>query len=226
MYSELAGCFAQFFERNMKRLLLAVSLLVCTLALQAQNPDINILKQINVHRNTSLDGMFDGISRSVAPVGLFVPLVFFGGFIKSNGKELKNETMVIAGSLVLSTALSYTLKSVFDRERPYNAYSFIQNPGPPESSSSFPSNHTSIAFSTATSLSLLYPRWYIIVPSYCWAGAVGYSRMHLGVHYPADVLGGMITGAGSAWLCCKFKVLTGRKKPKALKPESKEERIN
>jgi membrane-associated phospholipid phosphatase len=46
----------------------------------------------------------------------------------------------------------------------------------------------------------MYPKWYIIVPSICWAGAVGYSRMHLGVHYPSDVVAGALVGAGSAWL--------------------------
>lgn len=55
-------------------------------------------------------------------------------------------------------------------------------------------------FALATSLSLSYPKWYIIVPSYAWAGSVGYSRMDLGVHYPSDVLAGAVIGAGSAWL--------------------------
>ena len=68
---------------------------------------------------------------------------------------------------------------------------------------SFPSGHTSGAFATATILSLEYPKWYVIVPSYLWAGTVGYSRLHLGVHYPTDVLGAMVVGAGSAYLSYK-----------------------
>jgi len=60
-----------------------------------------------------------------------------------------------------------------------------------------------MAFATATSLSLEYPKWYVIVPAYTWAGTVGYSRMHLGVHYPSDVLIGALVGAGSAFITHK-----------------------
>jgi membrane-associated phospholipid phosphatase len=71
----------------------------------------------------------------------------------------------------------------------------------PVTTASFPSGHTTHAFVLATSVSLVYPEWYIIAPSYIWAGAVGYSRMHLGVHYPSDVWAGALIGSGSAYLC-------------------------
>jgi membrane-associated phospholipid phosphatase len=73
-----------------------------------------------------------------------------------------------------------------------------------ESSASFPSGHTSIAFATATALSLKYPKWYVIAPASIWACSVGYSRMNLGVHYPSDVFAGAVLGAGSAFLTYKI----------------------
>jgi undecaprenyl-diphosphatase len=65
-------------------------------------------------------------------------------------------------------------------------------------------------------LSLAWPKWYIIVPTYTWAGTVAYSRMDLGVHYPSDVLIGALVGAGSAWLCHEVNKklnINSKKKP-------------
>ena len=61
-----------------------------------------------------------------------------------------------------------------------------------------PSGHTSTVFAAATSVSILYPKWYVIAPSYLFAASVGYSRMYLGVHYPSDVLIGAIIGTASS----------------------------
>ncbi len=77
---------------------------------------------------------------------------------------------------------------------------------------SFPSGHTSLAFSMATSLSIKYRKWYIVVPAFLYAGFNGYSRLYLGVHYPTDVLAGAITGSSSAWLTFKLNQWLHRKK--------------
>ena len=95
------------------------------------------------------------------------------------------------------------MKRIIDRPRPFITYSGYIIPRSGAGDPSFPSGHTSMSFSIATSLSISYPKWYIIAPSMLWASAVGYSRMNLGVHYPSDVLAGAILGAGSAWLTYK-----------------------
>ncbi len=52
-------------------------------------------------------------------------------------------------------------------------------------------------------LTLQCPKWYVIVPAYAWAGAVGYSRLWLGMHYPSDVAVGALVGAASAYVSYK-----------------------
>jgi undecaprenyl-diphosphatase len=91
------------------------------------------------------------------------------------------------------------MKYTFDRDRPFITYPDITKKSG-AGSPSFPSGHTSSAFALATSLSLTYPKWYVIASSYTWAGTVAFSRMDLGVHYPSDILAGALVGGGCAWL--------------------------
>ena len=71
---------------------------------------------------------------------------------------------------------------------------------PDADSPSFPSGHTAAAFSLATSLSITYPKWYVIAPSAVWACGVGFARMNQGVHYPSDVVAGAAIGVGCAFV--------------------------
>jgi membrane-associated phospholipid phosphatase len=112
-------------------------------------------------------------------------------------------------AIVAAVSMSTVLKYGIHRERPYSRYPDIEKLSD-DSTPSFPSGHTTSAFCTATSLSLMYPKWYVIVPSYSWAVAVGYSRMHMGMHYPSDVLMGAIIGTASSFLSFKVQKWIGQ----------------
>ena len=181
---------------------LPVFLLVFPLRTPAQNPDINILRSLNVNRNIALDPVFSGFSWSVNPVGIGIPVSTLGWGYLAKDSVAKRNGFIMNESVVLASVLSAGLKYTVNRPRPFATYPFIE-PVVHEGSPSFPSGHTTAAFAAAASLSLCCPKWYVIVPSYLWAAAAGYSRMHLGVHYPSDVLAGALIGTGSAYLCYK-----------------------
>jgi len=186
----------------MKKSFFLFFFLLCSFYCFSQNHDINLLKDINLHRNKNLDNGFRFITNTACPVSIATPLsIITTGFIRHD-KELLKKGYVSGGSFILASALTITLKYTINRKRPYITYPEIDKQtsggGP-----SFPSGHTTVAFATATSLSLAFPKWYVITPCYLWAGTVAYSRMHLGVHYPGDVLAGIIVGAGSSFLCYK-----------------------
>ena len=65
-------------------------------------------------------------------------------------------------------------------------------------SSSFPSGHSASAFAFATGAAKAQPM--LSVPLRVLATLVGYSRVHTGVHYPADVLAGAFIGISAAEL--------------------------
>jgi membrane-associated phospholipid phosphatase len=185
-----------------KKTIVFIGFLTLNFNLFAQNIDIDILKNINQNRNQNLDKPFETLSKSVYPIGLAVPLGLAGiGFIKKD-KNLQRQGLVALTSLTISFGTTYALKRIINRERPAITYPFIQ-PAIIETDASFPSGHTTSAFASATSLSLACRKWYVIVPAYTWASTVAYSRLHLGVHYPSDVLAGAIIGSGSAWLTYK-----------------------
>lgn len=177
----------------------------------AQNSDIDLLENINLNRNTNLDPVMKGVTNSAFTISIGTPVVMYTvGLIKKDS-TVKKKALFIGETLAASAFITFALKNTVKKDRPYVTYPQIDNVVE-ESSYSFPSGHTSSAFATATSLSLAYPKWYVIAPSFVWAGAVGYSRMHLGVHYPSDVLAGALIGSGSAFLCYRLNKWINKKR--------------
>jgi membrane-associated phospholipid phosphatase len=183
-------------------LAVSVLFLVCAFRGSAQNMDIDLLRDINLHRNKRMDGTMKAITNFDYPVSIAAPIGELAwGYSKGDKTAISNGWQTVGG-FAINGALTFGLKYAVNRPRPYATYKDLQ-PYETYTEQSFPSGHSSFAFCTATSLSICYPKWYVIGPSYLWAAAVGYSRLHLGVHYPSDVLAGAIVGAGSAWLAYK-----------------------
>jgi len=186
------------------------------LSVSAQNFDIDVLRSVNIDRNPKLDQTFSFITESDAPISILIPATILTIGLIGNDSLLRRKSFVIGGSLFISYIVTLGMKYGIKRDRPFDTYPEIvklTSGGSP----SFPSGHTSMAFSIATSLSLAFPKWYVIAPAYLWASAVGYSRMHLGVHYPSDLFVGALIGSGSAFLSqWLVKKVYTRRKNKAI----------
>ena len=179
-----------------------------------QGNDLKWLDKINSPVNPTTDKAWQFISNSVTPISLATPITMFVMGQATHNKELKIKSYKSGISLFVAGAISSTLKITVQRPRPFETYPNIIYQKTEVGSHSFPSGHTNFAFATATSLSLTFPKWYVIVPAYSYAAAVGYSRMYLGVHYPSDVLAGALIGAGSALLTWKAQKWITKKRKK------------
>ena len=129
--------------------------------------------------------------------------MLFIGLVKKDS-ALIHAGLGTTGAILLNTLVSTGLKYAVNRTRPYNEYPLLFDAKVKTNKYSFPSQHTSSSFATATSLSLAFPKWYVIAPSYLWACSAAYSRMYLGVHYPTDVLAGAVIGTACSFI--SFKV--------------------
>jgi membrane-associated phospholipid phosphatase len=197
----------------MRKIYCSLLVFLCITFGNAQNIDINILREINVNRNENLDYSFKFVTNTAVPFSVAAPIIIYSvGLIKKDS-TIKKQAIFIGETFLVSAFITTALKHTVKRERPFDTSSDIEKltsaPG-----YSFPSGHTSLAFATATSLSMAYPKWYVIAPSFVWASAVGYSRMHLGVHYPTDVFAGAIIGSGSAYITYKANKWLNRKRSK------------
>ena len=168
----------------------------------AQHADIDMLKRIN---NTApgLRPVSIFITETAVPISLAIPFGMGTYSLISQDKDLFKDAFYIAFASGVNLGITEVLKRTIRRDRPATTYPGELYIYELRTDYAMPSGHTSGAFATATALSLKYPEWYVIVPAYVWASSVGLSRMHLGLHYPTDVLAGAALGAGSAYLTYK-----------------------
>ena len=102
---------------------------------------------------------------------------------------------LLIGALITNVAL----KNIIARIRPYEQFSDIILLLERQKDFSFPSGHTAASFASVTALYLAGEKklW---KPALALAILIAFSRMYLYVHYPTDILGGVIFGSLSAWI--------------------------
>lgn len=103
--------------------------------------------------------------------------------------------LLLTGLAVLAAdGLASFVKVAVGSKRPDEPGSLIEIPR----SHSFPSGHAATAFAAATVLSTCAPR---LAPAfYVLAAAIAYSRLYVGVHFPLDIVGGIVIGVVTALL--------------------------
>ncbi len=143
-------------------------------------------------------------SSAVAPLSLTLT--------ETGSKEPLTVTAMHLETLLLNGGMTYLMKNLFRRTRP-----FVYNDDPriPDSlrmsrtaRRSFPSGHTSTAFASMVFLATVYgkmnpdsqSRNLVWAGCLATAGMTGYLRYAAGYHYPSDILAGAALGAFAGWL--------------------------
>jgi membrane-associated phospholipid phosphatase len=167
--------------------------------------DQRLLERFARPRSTTLDRSLVAITRAANYSRLWLCiaglLALCGGRQGRRAAERGIIAMAIAAAVANGPA-----KLLVRRRRPLGGSrpTLIRMPR----STSFPSGHSAAAFAFATGSSAELPL--LAPPLLALAGAVAYSRVHTGVHYPSDVAAGALIGLGSGALAARLAPSVGR----------------
>ncbi|MCY7406797.1 MAG: phosphatase PAP2 family protein [Alkalinema sp. CAN_BIN05] len=176
--------------------------------------DRAILLSIHQWASPQLDNLMITLTRLGDPewviVVVIATLVWFG--LKRRYSQVVMFTIALAGAFVLNTGM----KLIFAKPRPELWPRLI-----PETSFSFPSGHalgSMVLYGVlAYLLSRLFPQKSMIFYgiSAVVIGAIGLSRLYLGVHWPTDIFAGY--GVGFLWVMMNIAFFNWQTQTKSIK---------
>jgi len=138
------------------------------------------------------------ISGKFSWIPLYAVLLFF--MLKKEGKFKWYALLAIVVLITLSDQISnHFFKEVFLRYRPSHNFDLQDNVHLVNNyrggKYGFVSSHAANSFALATFLAFIFKNKYVFIGLLFWSVVVSYSRVYLGVHYPADVVCGGLIGS-------------------------------
>jgi len=167
---------------------------------------------INGFHAPFFDGFMYAVSYKLTWIPLYISVLYL--VIKHWKREAIWVILVLILCIVISDQVSSDiLKNLVKRLRPSHAehlkglVHLVKEYG--GGKYGFASSHAANAFGFALLSSLLIKRRLYTYGISVWAVVTAYSRVYLGVHYPLDILGGIMVGSlaalGCYWIVLKFK---------------------
>jgi diacylglycerol kinase family enzyme/membrane-associated phospholipid phosphatase len=158
--------------------------------------DLTLFRRVASARIPVLGPPLPRLSRAANRSGLWLAIA--AGLAAVGGRRGRRAAwrgvLAIAAT---SASTNLPAKLLTGRERPdLSVVPEVRHLARVPTSTSFPSGHAASAFAFATAVGIELPR--LRLPLFGLAGAVAFSRVYTGVHYPGDVLAGAATGSGIA----------------------------
>jgi membrane-associated phospholipid phosphatase len=163
--------------------------------------DDQLMRRSSLSRSPALDRLLVAVTRAANYSKLWLLIVGVLAMVGGpRGRRAAERGLI---SIAIAAALANGPAKLLVRRRRPVTHSAPPTLIPMPRSTSFPSGHSAAAFAFTTGacaeLPALAP---LLVPL---AGAVAYSRTHVGVHYPTDVAAGMAIGIGSGVLAGRLR---------------------
>ncbi|MXY47649.1 MAG: phosphatase PAP2 family protein [Chloroflexi bacterium] len=139
-----------------------------------------------------IDAMMSRLASDyLVPVGMGLTLVALW-FVGSDDRERMRHQIGMFTALTamaLSSLVVFICNALFFRPRPFDGLDDVSLLFYMPTDSSFPSNSAAVAFAIAAGVWCINRHLGIVL--FVAAAVYGFSRIYVGVHYPADILGGI-----------------------------------
>jgi membrane-associated phospholipid phosphatase len=156
--------------------------------------DNTLRSQIRSMSNGAANGLENGGTYSLSAAA---GLIFLSGFV-TNDATARHDMITTGAGVAAASVITLGFKYAFGRQRPNagkGACAFFQG------GQSFVSGEATPAFALAAGISQHYDyQWYVALPAYSAAVAVGLGRMGHDAHWFSDVVGAGLIGVGTTEL--------------------------
>ena len=153
--------------------------------------DLRLLKHLNQKLKCPFLDIFMPLITYLGSIPFCIIVLIFS-FYKF-GLYTNKLTLLLLISICSSTLVCNILKHTVNRVRPFLTVEDLNTKKIGIDDYSFPSGHTTVAFSIALCFTFFFKSFIILF--LILASLVGISRMYLGVHYPTDVIIGFFIGS-------------------------------
>jgi len=166
--------------------------------------DTDLFLFLNNLGNETWDGLWLFITNKFSSIPLYIVLLYL--VYKNLGTKGLLIIIICAALMITATdQLSYFVKHTLQRPRPCgeeNLKTLMRFVADRCGRYGYFSGHAVSSMATAVfiGLTLKHKYYYLSFILLFWAFMIGYSRIYVGVHYPLDVLTGMIVGGFFGWL--------------------------
>ena len=157
-------------------------------------------------RNPILDQLMPAIT-ALGNSGLI--WILLSGILLLMPKYRKTGAAVLAGLVLEVVCCNLILKPLVARIRPCDVNMAVQLLISRPDDFSFPSGHTGASFAAVSALCCSRSRLWI--PSLVLAVLIAFSRLYLYVHYPTDILAGILLGVMAGWCGSLVSSYAGKK---------------
>lgn len=155
--------------------------------------ECRLFQEVNRHFDKKHFNLFfrtiTHIGGATFTIAMVLMLIIFGA------DSIRVAAISAALALAASHLPVFLAKKLYPRKRPYLILEQTKFPSNPLQDHSFPSGHTTAIFSVVIPFVILVPALsFVLIPlGLC----VGLSRIYLGLHYPSDVITGVVLGSFS-----------------------------